>query len=245
MKKYYILNIPFVNESYSKLIKNLREGGLLVVPSGPGLATLDFDKKYTEAVQNSDYALPDSGYMVFLLRIIKCVKIKKFSGYKFLTLFLNNENFLKHDIFLVNPNQKETNLNYNYLNKIGIPLLSSYQYISPIYNKESVEDKNLVETLNKLDHKPKYIIINLGSGIQEPLGYYLKKKLNYKPTIICTGAAIAFLTGAQANINKYIDKFGLGWLWRCIKYPKIFIPRYMRAFSLIGLIFKTKIEVTK
>ena len=62
--------------------------------------------------------------------------------------------------------------------------------------------------------KPKYIIINLGGGTQEILGLYLKQNLNYKPSIICSGAAISFLTNQQAPITNLFDNLYLSWLVR-------------------------------
>ena len=76
-------------------------------------------------------------------------------------------------------------------------------------------------------------MINLGGGIQEVLGSYLKDNLNYNPQIICTGAAISFFTKKQAPINSLIDMLYLGWLIRCIFKPKQFIPRYLKSFKLI------------
>jgi N-acetylglucosaminyldiphosphoundecaprenol N-acetyl-beta-D-mannosaminyltransferase len=64
----------------------------------------------------------------------------------------------------------------------------------------------------------------------------------YKPTIICTGAAIAFLTGRQATIPKSLDYLYLGWLSRCIFDPKRFVPRYISGFKLFNLIINTKVE---
>jgi len=71
----------------------------------------------------------------------------------------------------------------------------------------------------------------------------LKQKLNFNVGIICTGAAISFFTRNQANISSFIDKIGMGWFWRCVKNPRIFIPRYFRTFSLFFLIFKADVEV--
>ena len=245
MKKYYIFNIPFLSGRYHSIVKQFKKGGLMVVPSGPGLATIGTDLTYTKAVQNSDFALPDSGYMVLLVRIIKSIKIKKNSGYKFLKTFLENEKFTIKDLFFINPSLKESELNRKYLNSIGVPLDENYQYVSPIYNRDDISDIKLINILNGLKKRPKYIIINLGSGVQEPLGYYLKQKLKYKPGILCSGAAIAFLTGAQATISPLIDKIGLGWVWRSIWYPKIFIPRYFKAFKLFFLILKSEITLSK
>ena len=78
-------------------------------------------------------------------------------------------------------------------------------------------------------------MINLGGGIQELLGSYLKSNLDYKPSIICSGAAISFLTGQQAKIPIIFDIIYLGWLVRIIFDPHIFLPRYLKAFNFIFL----------
>ena len=241
MRTYWILGIPFINGFYKNIIIKVKRGGLMVVPSGPGLSTMDKDLKYTEAVLNADFAIPDSGYMVLLLRILKGIKINKFSGYDFLKYFFA-ENFCKNDLFLIDPNEEESKLNNDYLNNIGIPIEKSYQYVAPRYGDYEIADRVLLNRLNTLREKPKYIMINLGSGVQEPLGYYLIQNLKFRPGIICTGAAISFFTGSQATISPLIDKLGLGWLWRCIKTPSVFIPRYLKAFSLFNLILKSDVE---
>ena len=230
-----------MNSNYKRLISLLNSGGLFVVPSGPGLSTVGKDKRYTNAVQNADYAIPDSGYMVLLLRMLRGIKINKFSGYNLLKNFFK-EKFCKNDLFLIDPNEEESKLNNDYLNNIGIPIEKSYQYVAPRYGDYKIADRVLLNRLNTLREKPKYIMINLGSGVQEPLGYYLIQNLKFRPGIICTGAAISFFTGSQAKISPLIDKLGLGWLWRSIKTPSVFIPRYLKAFSLFNLILKSDIE---
>ena len=49
------------------------------------------------------------------------------------------------------------------------------------------------------------------------------------PVILCTGGAIAFLTGGQANIPTWADRMYLGWLFRVCQSPKTFLPRYWNA----------------
>ena len=78
-------------------------------------------------------------------------------------------------------------------------------------------------------------MINLGGGTQEKLGLYIKKKVKFKCSIICTGAAIAFMTGEQAPINEFIDKYYLGWLVRFIWYPSLYFKRVLASFGLIKL----------
>ncbi len=237
-----VLNITFLSEKFQVVLEQLKKGKFMVVPSGPGLATIGKDLTYTEAVQNADFAIPDSKYMVFLLKVLKGIHLSKFSGYLFLKHFFS-EKIFANELFLIDPNERESKANNTFLNGIGIPINKSYQYIAPIYKKNSIVDDLLIDKLQSLKIKPKYIMINLGSGVQEPLGYYLKQKLNFNVGIICTGAAISFFTGRQANITPLIDKLGMGWLWRCLKNPKVFIPRYLGAFRLFFQIFKSDVEV--
>ena len=47
----------------------IKQKGLFVFPSGPGLATIENEFKYLESLRNSDYVFFDSGYLVILLKI--------------------------------------------------------------------------------------------------------------------------------------------------------------------------------
>ena len=38
-------------------------------------------------------------------------------------------------------------------------------------------------------------MVNIAGGEQEILGAFIRRQLNFKTTIICTGAAISFFTG--------------------------------------------------
>jgi len=70
MKEFILFKITFSNGSYISIINKLFSGGLMVVPSGPGLATIGKDLKYTKAVQMAGFAIPDSAYMVLHLNFI-------------------------------------------------------------------------------------------------------------------------------------------------------------------------------
>ena len=90
----------------------------------------------------------------------------------------------------------------------------------------------MINKINKFN--PDFIIINLGGGIQEPLGRFIQLKIKNKKTVIlCTGAAISFITKVQAPINNFFDKYYLGWLIRLMHNPKNFFPRIILSFNLI------------
>ena len=91
--------------------------------------------------------------------------------------------------------------------------------------------------------RPDFIITNIGGGRQEILGLYLKKNLKIKTTILCTGAAISFLTKDQAPINNLIDQFYLGWFVRLIFNPIVFLSRYLYSLRLIPMVIFSKIKI--
>ena len=202
-----IFDINFIDAKYKTIKTLLDKGCLLVAPSGPGLATIKNDSRYYTSLKNADIVLFDSGYLCLLLKVIKNIKVKKFSGLIFFKKFISSlKKDYKKKIFLVDPSKNESEINKKYLKSKNINKI--YQYVAPIYKKTNICDIKLVNKIKKI--KPKYILINLGGGVQEILGYYLKKKLKYKASIICTGAAISYLTKKQAPITDFLDEIYLG-----------------------------------
>jgi N-acetylglucosaminyldiphosphoundecaprenol N-acetyl-beta-D-mannosaminyltransferase len=238
---FNLFNISFINGNYEEAFSRLKKGEFMVVPSGPGLATIDKDLKYYESLKGADFAIPDSGLMIILARLFFGLKINKLSGPKFLRLFLKEEVLRNEGIlFSIDPSNKESIINNKYLNDIWIPIKEAAHYIAPLYDKDNISDKKLIQILENLEVKPKFLLINLAGGVQERLGFYIKNNLSYKLGIICTGAAIAFETGQQARLPKWLDDLYLGWLVRIIQSPKQFTMRYLNAFRLVFVFYLCK-----
>lgn len=240
IKKLVYKKIIFNNIQINDFENILEKDGLFTFPAGPTLANLKYGSTYHQALINSNLVFFDSGYFVLLLRFLKKIKVIKFSGYKFLKLlliYLKKNNDKK--IFLVNPNSKSSKINETYLRKIGVRNIKSYE--SPMYNPNSIEDYDLLKLISK--NQPDYVIINLGGGVQEVLGYFLKKKITPNIKIFCTGGAISYFTGEQAPINKFIDEYYLGWLYRIIFNPKVFLSRYIKSFKLLKDIYNEDIKI--
>ncbi len=221
--------IKFYNYNFDQLLNKINKGGLLVAPAASALTNISENKIYHNSLKKSDVAIFDSGFFCILLRFLKGKKVSKFSGYRFLKKFLNNELIKKKKILLIDPSRKDSQINRSYLKKQKIYLSKSY--IAPIYTSNNIKDKKLIKIIKK--YKPRYVIINIGGEIQEILGLYIKKNITFKSSIICTGAAIAFLTKRQAPINDLIDNLYLGWLLRTLFNPRKFFLRTIRSLSLI------------
>lgn len=240
IKKVIFQKIIFFNYSDDNLDSIINHKKLFVFPSGSGLPLINKNKKYYVALKKADYVFFDSGFFVLLLRILKNIKVKKFSGFKFLNLFFKylRKNKRK-SVFCIDPDLKISKSNKKYLNRIGIKKI--YNYIAPVYNPGKLKDKKLLKQINKLN--PDFILTNIGGGTQEVLGLYLKKNLKKKTTIFCTGGAISFFTGDQAPINHLIDKLYLGLLIRLIFNPLIFYKRFFYTFKLFPMVLLNKVKI--
>ena len=173
-----LFKISFMNGAYEEAFHKLKQGEFMVVPSGPGLATIDQDKKYYRALQSADFAIADSGFMVILLRLFFGYKIKKLSGLKFFREFIKEKVLQKEGtLFCVDPSELESHRNNKYLNRIGISISIDSHYVAPYYNKHNIEDPRLLAVLESLETKPKFLLLNLGGGIQERLAFYLRNNI--------------------------------------------------------------------
>lgn len=244
MRKIIFKKIKFLDIDEKNLKDIIKKRGLFLFPSGPGLSTIEKDKKYHLALQKADFVFFDSGYFVLLLKIFKKINVKKISGYiffKFLINYIKENKNLK--IYSVDPNNELSKKNFNFYLSLGLKKKNLYKYVAPNYLKNEISDIKLAKSIKKV--KPDLVLINIGGGVQEILGHFLRDLIGNNFRFICTGAAISFFTGAQAPINRFVDRFFLGWLLRILYNPKIFLLRYLKAFVLIKLIKENEIRIVK
>lgn len=235
-----ILQIPFAIGNVAQLAEaalDLR--GLVTAPSAPCLALAAKDPRYTRQLGESQLVLPDSGAMVMTWRLIRPRSaLQRVSGLAFLEAILEDRRLRPPGaLFLVDPSAESSERNRRFLRSIGIDLQAEAQYIAPLYSSGSVEDPVLLERLR--ESKPRYVLINLGGGIQERLGAWLQGQWQGDPAgcplpaIFCTGAAIAFLTGEQSRIPRWADRIYLGWAIRCLGRASLYVPRYFKSFPVL------------
>jgi exopolysaccharide biosynthesis WecB/TagA/CpsF family protein len=232
-----ILGLRFFDGNIDEAIEFMfRHGGFLVAPSGTCFARLRRDAAYREAMMHADLAIPDSGAMVLLWRILRGRKIRRISGLKYFQ-HLSARFFADKtsSVFWVLANETAREKTVRWLRANQFPFADVDLYIAPRYGA-TIEDREL---LARIDHRrPAHVVIGIGSGPQEKLGHFLRDHLSYRFAIHCLGAALGFLTGDQIKIPGWVDRFYLGWLLRLFAQPHIFIPRLTRGLELPWLINK-------
>ena len=87
MRKVIFNKIKFININEKEALKLINKKGLFVFPAAPPLATLKLGSLYHKALIKSDFVFFDSGFFVLLLKLLKDIKVEKFSGFRFLNIF--------------------------------------------------------------------------------------------------------------------------------------------------------------
>src|SRR5208337_1103461 len=219
-----ILGVNFFVGDVNGAIKLMSEGGLLVVPAAPALKDLATNAPYREALLNADVVITDSAFMVMIWNFLEHDSIPRLSGLEYLYTLLKQPDVREPSNTLwimAGPANGEKNLKW--LHSQGISVPENCNYNAPMYSAK-IDDTELLMHLNVL--RPKHVVITIGGGVQERLGLYIKRNVDYRPAIHCIGAAIAFLSGDQVRIPMWADRFYLGWFFRCISAPMRYVPRY-------------------
>ena len=236
-----ILGIHFFVGTVDQAVERASRGGLIVAPSAPNLVDLVFDAGSREALTTADLAITDSGLMVLLWRLLEHESIERVSGYRYIQRLLREPAFSRPGgVFWVMPNEAARARNVAWLRAEGLAVSEDDCYVAPVYGR-AVTDPALLERIR--ERRPEHIVIGLGAGKQEKLGWYLRAGAGYRPAIHCIGAAIGFLTGDQSHIPDWADRFYLGWLVRLAHNPRLYLPRLLKALRLIPLMIRHRREL--
>lgn len=248
-----ILGIRFFSGTARGAVSVGMKGGLVVIPSAPVLVRMTTDAAHREALLNADMAIADSGLMVLSWRLIRGEKLVRISGLEYLILLQQRLRELSGEgdtVAWVMPTVAARDRNLAWLRANGHMTKTNDFYVAPVYPPNGLlSDSVLLAWVRS--RQPQHIIICLGGGVQERLGYFLKQELERgsgseeqgaskveRPGIHCVGAAIGFLSGDQVRIPMWADYLYLGWLFRCISAPRRFVPRYFKAARLLLLLWR-------
>jgi N-acetylglucosaminyldiphosphoundecaprenol N-acetyl-beta-D-mannosaminyltransferase len=232
-----ILGIRFFNGTASEAVEHVNYiRGYAVAPAAPALANILRDAGYLCALSKADVAIADSGFMVLLWRLLRGRKLRRISGLRYLQTLLDISALRESGrTFFILPSVKAREKTVCWLCSQGFDISERDCYIAPMYH-DPISDPSLVELLNS--RRPAHVIVGIGGGIQEKLGFYLREHLSYRPAIHCIGAALAFLTGDQKPIPMWADRIYLGWFLRLARAPHRYARRFAPAFRLPGMIWR-------
>ena len=101
-----VLGIPFFQGTLKKACDSARKGGLVVAPSGPGMAQdLIGTKGYAVALKSADLILLDSGLIALWSRFFFRKTLFRLSGLLFLNTYLEATDWKNEKSFWIMPDK--------------------------------------------------------------------------------------------------------------------------------------------
>ncbi|MCE5345939.1 MAG: WecB/TagA/CpsF family glycosyltransferase [Bacteroidales bacterium] len=200
------------------------------------------DSEFKNALQNSDFLIPDGYGFKIAARILNNERINKYSGYELHKDILGFLNKTRGACFYFGSSKRTLEL-------IKEHLILEYSNIkvdfySPPFESEFTENENEVflEKINSFH--PDVLFIGLTAPKQEKWAIKNRNKIEAK--YICSiGAVFDFYAGTVRKPNPLLVKIGLEWVSRFYNDPKHMIKRYKNfpVTSFLFDIFKFKIKI--
>ena len=233
-----ILGVRFYISDLDGLLDLVPQGGLIVAPSAPVMVRLEDDPAHRQALEGAEIAITDSAYMVLLWLVLTGERVRRISGLRLLRGLIGRGDFRRRgETFWVMPSAEDARVNFSWLKTQGFDVAGDESYTAPMYPRSgTISDPSLVALIKA--RRPRLIVVALSGGVQERLGWYLRNQLDYGPSILCIGGAIAFLSGRQTGIPVWADRLALGWLFRFIWDPRGFSAKVSGIGRLAPLIWR-------
>jgi len=183
------------------------------------------NKKFREALQESDILLPDGIAIVWAVRLLTGKQIKKVTGYDIFIYALSKLNKASGRCFFLGSSEAtlkkiKRNLLYEF------PNIEMGYYSPPFKNRFSEHDNDkIIELINA--YHPDVLFVGMTAPKQETWAFTHRSQLRVK--VICSiGAVFDFYAGTIKRPGSLWIKFGLEWLGRLLKEPVRLWRRYLQ-----------------
>lgn len=175
------------------------------------------DYLFNSALNNSDILLPDGSGIIFAIRVLHGLKVKKVAGYDlFFTTMLKLNNISGSVFFLGSSNSVLNEI----VSKAAIdfPLVRINTFSPPYKNEFSDDDlDSFVDKINEFN--PDVVFVGMTAPKQEKVIENINQRINAK-MISGIGAVFDFYTGRIKRPSQFWINMNLEWLIRLIGEPK-------------------------
>ena len=202
---------------------------------------LQKDRLYQDALQRSHIILPDGIAIVFALRFLAGIKLKKISGHELFYYEMKRLNQINGKCFFLG-STKLTNSHIKLRVKMEYPNIIVDSFSPPFKIDFNEEDNRIM--ISKINaFQPDVLFIGMTAPKQEKWGAAHFDDLNVKH-ICCIGAVFDFYAETCKRAPRWIIKMGFEWLHRLISEPKRLWKRYILGNpKFIALILMEKIKL--
>jgi N-acetylglucosaminyldiphosphoundecaprenol N-acetyl-beta-D-mannosaminyltransferase len=186
--------------------------------------TVQIDKDFGEALESSNILLPDGVSVVWAMRMLTGIKLKKVAGADLFFYEMKRLNAIGGKCFFLGSSNDTLQL---ILKKAAIeyPNVKVYSYSPPYKPVFSDEDnKAMIDAVNA--EQPDVLFIGMTAPKQEKWAHSHFDELQVGH-VCCIGAVFDFYAGKINRAPNWMIKIGMEWFYRLVKEPKRMWRRYL------------------
>lgn len=203
----------------------------VVTPNVDHVIRYHDDPVFRDTYDRADYVLLDSRFLAAILRLAKRVRPRVCPGSD-LTAHLLPLIARDDTIVLIGASDAQCGA---LAHRYGLAGIRHYNPPMGFINQPDEVQRCLrfVEA-----HSPfRFCFLAVGSPQQEMLALELKRRGIARGLVLCIGASINFLTGAERRAPRWLQRLCLEWLYRLLQDPRRMARRYLlrgpRVFALL------------
>jgi len=215
----YILFLENLNSVDSKLFKKK----MIISTINPyAFLIAEKNKLFKQALQDSDILLPDGIGIVWAVKFLYKIKIKKIAGYDLFLFLMDKLNKHKGKVFFLG-STNETLASIKNKCAIEYPNITVGTYSPPFKEEfDNIDNGTIINKIEKFN--PDVLFVGMTAPKQEIWVYKNKLYLNVK-TIASIGAVFDFYAGKIKRPSKFWIDLGLEWLIRFLQEPNRLFKR--------------------
>jgi len=199
------------------------------------------DKGYSEIVNQADIATPDGMPLVWALRLLYGIKQERVAGMDLLPSLLEKAEEMQLGVYFYGGTPELQTSTEDFVSR-QYPNIKIKHFESPPFR--ALTEQEEIECINRINASGAHLVfVALGCPKQEKWMAHMKGKIN--ACMLGIGGALPVLVGVQKRAPKFMQKYGLEWLYRLAHEPRRLFKRYLYTNSLFILLLLKQLFAVK
>jgi len=196
--------------------------GYVVTPNVDHLIRLHEDPAFRALYEGADYALMDSRFLAYFLRVTRRVRLRVCTGADATLAILSRVVAPSDRVVLIGGSREQAS---QLAAQYGLADLRRH---APTMG--FIRDPSAVEECLRFIEREspfRFCFLAIGSPQQEMIAKLLHTRGKARGLALCVGASIDFITGRETRAPHWMQQLALEWLFRLLRNPRRLAGRYL------------------
>lgn len=191
------------------------------------------NKNFQQIINDSDFVTPDGQPLIWALQWLYGIRQERVSGMDLLPALLSKMSRVGVQAYFYGGTELMMKNTKKYLTS-HYPDLKIAGFHSPPFGEQNGRlEPEVIQCINS--SSPLIVFVILGCPKQEKWMASMKNKIN--TVMIGIGGALPVMIGVQKRAPRWMQRYGLEWLFRLSQEPRRLFKRYLYTNTLFTWIF--------